>query len=90
MEPNPYQASTIAVEWGGTRRIVGWTIFVPAAALTARVAWMAMTWENLSEEEANRIYVLGTLGMILMTCGLALIYSARRASKSTPSALPNS
>ena len=81
MDENPYRSpeSVATVARGGTRRILGWIIFVPSALLSARITWNWLTWHNLTEEEWNRILVLGTLGVFLMVCGCALIYSARLA-----------
>ena len=82
MEPNPYEAPTAPVKRGHGRRIVGWIIFSLAALLTARVAWFALTApEIVYEETSNRVLVLGTIGVVMMGCGVILLCSARRAAR---------
>jgi hypothetical protein len=65
---------------GNRRRIGGYLVGLLGLALFARISWIALTWENLSEEETNRVYVLSTLGVCMMVAGTAFVLWSRQVA----------
>jgi hypothetical protein len=78
MDTNPYESPAAAEATPVTKRrgVLGLItlsiVFAIGLALTARAAWIAVTWPDKSADEWNQIYKLGGLGL------LQLLYASVR------------
>jgi fatty acid desaturase len=82
MDDNPYESpARVEERRGSALSIAAWIVFGLGLALTMRIAWIGATWPNKSEEEWNRVYVLGAFGVVLLSIATVLHFMAKRTSR---------